>query len=131
MRVQQSIELLDSGLDDGNGCCDRWVDAVHPSRELAGAELECGAFDRRYVNRWRRVDAGVSGQQVTEQQPLCGFAVVEEEVAEVERGLGTADLAEVDEAGVVAARLKNVGAIEVTVRKMRDTSRRGGTSAKT
>lgn len=59
---------------------------------------------------------GVAGEEVFEEGLRTGLAVVEQEVASVEEGIGAAHLPEVDEAGVPAMAVEpDVGHIKVAM----------------
>ena|ERR1700691_2342088 len=75
---------------------------AEPARELAEAEQDRRRADRLAVAAGQRADLKVALQEGAEELRGPGFAVVEQEMAQVEIGVGAAHLAEVDDAAVAA-----------------------------
>ena len=73
------------------------------------------------VGEW--IDLAVALQEGREQLGWPGFAVVQQEVAQVEIRVRAADLPEVDDAAVVASVRVDVGDVQIPMNQMPDTKR--------
>ena len=60
-------------------------------------------------------DLAVAGEEIIEQPSRRVLLVVQEEVAEVEQGLGPADLPEVDQPAVAAIQVEDRRGVEVAM----------------